>query len=421
MCISCRSPKISLIGNGWAKNSVNTVIFRKNAITSTQDSQYLSYYNEDAEVILAKREQQSDKWEIQNTGLRGNAADAHNSISIAIDGNKDLHMAWDHHNTPLKYIKQDLNFPVSEANLVDMIGSEESVVSYPEFYNMSNGDLLFFYRDGESGNGNLVINRYNHHTQTWKRLHNNLIDGEGQRNAYWQACVDQKDQIHISWVWRESGDVASNHDISYARSSDGGKTWTKSDGSIYNLPITAENAEYVCRINQGSELINQTSMTTDHQGYIYIVNYWTPEGSEIPQFHVVFGNNARWQSQNTDWRQSAFSLSGYGTKKIPISRPEIISWKNQGLTSIGIIFRDEERGNKISLATNYDIWHSATWKIIDINDNNWGEWEPNYDLNLWDKNKSLNLFAQKVQQLDSEGVSDYHSSSVQVIEWSPKN
>ena len=41
-----------------------------------------------------------------------------------------------------------------------MTGKQESKLSYPEFYRMPNGNLIFFYRDGGSGNGSLVMNQY---------------------------------------------------------------------------------------------------------------------------------------------------------------------------------------------------------------------------------------------------------------------
>ena len=109
-----------------------------------------------------------------------------------------------------------------------MIGNAENKISYPEVYKMPDGNLLFFYRDGSSGNGNLIINKYDVKERKWGCLQNNLIDGEGKRNAYWQACVDAKGAIHISWVWQESPDVASNHNMCYAVSNNGGFSWQQS-------------------------------------------------------------------------------------------------------------------------------------------------------------------------------------------------
>jgi len=81
-------------------------------------------------------------------------------------------------------------------------------------------------------------------------------------------CTDTQGAIHISWVWRETGDVATNHDIGYAKSTDRGRTWQKTNGDIYELPITAGNAEYAARIPQRSELINTTSMCADLLGSV---------------------------------------------------------------------------------------------------------------------------------------------------------
>ena len=56
--------------------------------------------------------------------------------------------------------------------------------------------------------------------------------------------------MHLSWCWRETFDVATNHDLCYARSADGGNTWTRSDGTPYQIPINADTAEYALRIPQ---------------------------------------------------------------------------------------------------------------------------------------------------------------------------
>ena len=57
-----------------------------------------------------------------------------------------------------------------------------------------------------------------------------LLDGQGQRNAYWQVAIDPQGSVHLSWVWRETPDVATNHDLGYAKSTDGGLTWQTSTG-----------------------------------------------------------------------------------------------------------------------------------------------------------------------------------------------
>ena len=237
---------------------------------------------------MAKRTLGSSLWQTNRTQLTGNTEDAHNSISLAVDRDGFLHLAWNHHNSPLQYChglrpgSLELDRPQS------MIGDRETRVTYPEFYSLPGGKLLFLYRDGVSGGGNLILNQYDVKTKKWTRLQDNLIDGEGERNAYWQMAVDVKGSIHLSWVWRETPDVATNHDMCYAKSTDGGRSWRRSSGAHYQLPITARTAEYVWRIPQGSELINQTSMAADSSGRAYIATYWRPHEESVPQYFVIY-------------------------------------------------------------------------------------------------------------------------------------
>lgn len=412
--------KLVAVDTAWANNSVNAVIFRKNSLVTFRDTQYIAYYNNDRFVVLGKRRSGTTKWQLQRTPYKGNAADAHNTISIMVDGEGYLHIAWDHHNNPLNYCKSISPGSLELTGRLSMTGSNEQKVSYPEFYKMPGGNMMFFYRNGGSGNGNLVINEYQVNTKKWTSVQSNLVDGEGKRNAYWQACTDAKGTIHISWVWRESPDVASNHDMCYARSRDGGKTWEKSTGEKYALPINAASAEYVCKIPQKSELINQTSMVADESGNPFIATYWKDEGDTIPQYHVIYKTGSQWKIQNLGFRKTAFSLSGMGTKRIPISRPQIITWKSGKLLSAAIIFRDAERGDKVSAATCSNIT-KGKWQIRDLTKNALGNWEPSYDTELWKEKGILNLFIQNVVQADAEGNSGTPPQPVQVLEWHLKN
>lgn len=417
-CIAQKLKITTISDNGWANNSVNAVVFRKNSIVTCRNVQYAAFYDADQFVVLAKREMKSKRWIIQKTQYQGDATDAHKSISIAVDGKGYLHVAWGQHNNQLNYARAIAAGSLKLGDKQTMIGKKEEKVSYPEFYKLSNGDLLFFYRDGGSGNGNLMINRYSPATKLWSRIQDGLIDGEGKRNAYWQVATDKSGVLHISWVWRESPDVASNHDLAYAKSTDGGLTWQKSTGEKYKLPITAANAEYAVKIPQKSELINQTSMFADEMGKVFIAGYWTDKPDSIPQYHIVFNDGNSWKVNKLAFRTTPFSLSGGGTKKIPISRPQIIAWPNQNGYAAGILFRDAERGNKASIALNNNIY-TNNWIVKDLSENSVGDWEPSYDTELWKDKQLLNLYIQNVTQVDGEGKAAIAPTAVQVLEWKP--
>jgi hypothetical protein len=408
----------TIAANGWASNSVNTVIFRKNSLVTFKGIQYAAFYDDEQYVVLAKRKQTASAWQTQRTVYKGDATDAHKSISIMVDGDGYLHVTWGHHNQPLNYCRSISPGSLELTPKMQMTGTKEDKLTYPEFYKMPGGDLLFFYRDGASGNGNLVLNRYQQKTKNWVQVQTNLIDGEGKRNAYWQATIDAKGTLHLSWVWRESPDVASNHDVCYAQSADGGVTWQKLSGEKYVLPITAATAEYACVIPQKSELINQTSMFADDEGHPYIATYWQGPNDKVPQYQLVYNIDNRWQIADLGFRKTSFSLGGTGTKSIPVSRPQILAWKWGTDIAVALVFRDEERGSKVSIAIN-DNLKSDNWQLSDLTATSVGSWEPTYDTELWKDKKILNLFVQKTTQIDGEGNAKATPQPVQVLEWKP--
>lgn len=412
----CATPDVARVpvADGWADNSVNAVAFRRHALASLGDTQYIAFYAPDGVVTLGRRTLGGGAWQLARTQYRGNVRDAHNSISIAVDGTGVLHVAWDHHNGPLRYARAVAAGSLALGPEQPMTGRLEAAVTYPEFHRLADGNLVFLYRDGGSGRGNLVLNRYDSGTATWRRLHDNLVDGENRRNAYWQACVDAAGTLHLSWTWRESPDVASNHDLAYARSRDGGATWERSDGSRYALPVTAATAEYALRIAPGSELINQTSMAADGRGRPYIASYWRQPGSRVPQYHVVLRDDQGWRDVDLGLRRTPFSLSGQGTKAIPVARP-LVAVAPGGVL---LVLRDAERGGKVSAVLADPALRR--WRTLDLAADDVGAWEPTFDPDLWRARGELHLFVQPVRQADGEGIAAGGATPVSVLQWRPR-
>ena len=224
---------LSKVGYGYSETSVNTAVFRNSAVVTDGKTQYISFYDKDGFLVLGKRKLGSDQWSLCQSKYKGNVKDAHNVISMAVDGEGYLHVAFDHHNHPLNYCKSTAPGSLTLGPKTVMT-EEEHKVTYPEFYRLPDGGLLFAYRSGASGEGNLVLNRYDIKSQQWEKIQNILIDGENQRNAYWQLYVDTKGIIHLSWVWRETPQVETNHDLCYARSRDGGNRHRTARHSLEN-------------------------------------------------------------------------------------------------------------------------------------------------------------------------------------------
>lgn len=399
------------VGKGYSCTSVNTAVFRNNSLTTHDDEQYISYYDADGYLTLGKRKLNSHKWTLQRTQYKGNVQDAHNVISMMVDGEGYLHVSFDHHGHPLNYCRSIAPGSLKLGDKIPMTGVDENNVTYPEFYSLAGGDLLFAYRSGSSGRGNLVMNRYSPKDHTWIRVQDVLIDGEDKRNAYWQLYVDEQGTIHLSWVWRETWQVETNHDLCYARSKDNGVTWYTSDGRQYELPIKASNAEYACRIPQNSELINQTSMSADANGNPYIATYWRDSSSDIPQYRMVWKDGTTWRQQQVTDRKTPFSLKGGGTKMIPIARPRIVVEGDE----VFYIFRDAERGSRVSMAHTTDV-SAGKWQVTDLTDFAVNAWEPSHDTELWKKQRKLHLFVQDSRQGDGERTIEVEPQMVYVLE-----
>lgn len=399
------------VGEGYSQTSVNTAVFRNNSLVTHGDEQYISYYDADGYLVLGKRKLGSDQWTLHRTQYKGNVKDAHNIISMMVDGDGYLHVSFDHHGHPLNYCRSLAPRSLELGEKEPMTGVDEGNVTYPEFYPLAGGDLLFAYRSGSSGRGNLVMNRYSLKDKKWSRVQDVLIDGEDERNAYWQLYVDERGTIHLSWVWRETWHVETNHDLCYARSFDNGVTWYKTDGTRCELPIRQGNAEYACRIPQNSELINQTSMSADADGNPYIASYWRDATSDVPQYRIVWHDGQAWHSRQVSQRTTPFSLKGGGTKMIPISRPRIVVQNGE----IFYVFRDAERGSKVSLAHAANV-ATGRWSITDLTDFPVDAWEPSHDTELWKQKKQLHLFVQQSKQGDGERTVEFPPQPILVLE-----
>ena len=82
---------------------------------------------------------------MKRSQYKGNINDAHNVACMAIDSEGFIHLAFDHHGQPLNYCRSIAPQSLEMNHKTHMIGREEDNVTYPEFYSLINGDLLFVY------------------------------------------------------------------------------------------------------------------------------------------------------------------------------------------------------------------------------------------------------------------------------------
>lgn len=230
--------------------------------------------------------------------------DSHNGVTIALDPAGHLHLSGNMHCTPLLYFRSDEPYDVDSLRWVpEMVGPLEDRVTYPRFLNGSKGELIFTYRHGRSGDGIEIFNVYDPAERRWRRLLDApLFDGEGKRNAYFHGPVQDADGVfHVCWVWRDTPDCATNHNVSYARTRDL-KHWETSGGAPIELPITLARGDVIDPIPPGGGLINGNArIGFDTQGRV-IVTYHKHDANGHTQIYNARREAEGWRIYRaTDW------------------------------------------------------------------------------------------------------------------------
>ncbi|MBT7068107.1 MAG: hypothetical protein HN919_17550 [Verrucomicrobia bacterium] len=149
-----------------------------------------------------------------------------------------------------------------------------------------------------------MYNAYDLKTKIWTRLLDTpLTDGQGKMNAYMQGPLRGPDGFfHMIWVWRDTPDCATNHDLSYARSKDL-IHWESAFGDKVNLRLTiSEKALWIDPIPSGGGIINGGAKLCCDSDTRPIVNDHKSDKDGHMQVYAARPENNKWvRHQLTDW------------------------------------------------------------------------------------------------------------------------
>jgi putative BNR repeat neuraminidase len=283
------------------------------ALLTTATRQYVAYYDTNRDMTVAQRALTSDTWTF--TRLPTTVGwDSHNYIAMDIDGAGFIHVSGNMHTVPLIYFRSTQPDNAGTFSSATMIGNSESSCTYPLFFHDTAGNLVFNYRDGSSGSGNHIFNIYDTGTRAWRRLLNApFTDGQGQRNAYPVGPVLGPDAFwHMVWVWRDSPNAETNHDLSYARSRDLVQ-WQNAAGNNLTLPITLATSDVVDPVPvNGGMINNNTKVGFDAQNRP-IVAYHKFDSAGNTQLYNARYEGGRWVTHKTSSWNYRWAFSGQGT------------------------------------------------------------------------------------------------------------
>ena len=281
----------------------------------TRDTrQYVAFYDSERRMTVASRNVGSAEW--QMVRLASSVGwDSHNYIALTADDEGYLHLAGNMHAVPLVYFRTTKPGDISTFERVEhMIGTEETRCTYPIFFRGPEGELIFTYRDGVSGNGNQIYNRYSVKSKTWTRLLDQpLTSNEGHVSAYLQGPTKGPDGwFHLIWVWRNTPDCATNHDPSYARSKDL-VHWETSAGHALKLPITTKTGEVIDPVPVNGGIINGSAHLGWDSRQRPVVTYHKFDEKGITQAYAARLEQGAWKIYRlSDW-DYRWEFSGGGS------------------------------------------------------------------------------------------------------------
>ena len=321
-----------------------------------------------AEVVVARRKIDGGglidggDWEHSTLPVyRVTSRDAHNRASIAISkGDGVIHIAFDHHNLPR------INYAHSALGVADNPSATQwndqvfqfqrnlgfpndalDRVTYPTFHQLPGGNLLMYFRNGGSTQGEMMLARYDAKQSEWKFIrrvtsmegfYSKTVTDNNEpsfRGPYLTGGpkIDAGGRIHISWVFREKpvncnpkGTNAGrdcNHGLYYAYSDDEGIKWY---GSNNKLLADTSKGEAISVETQGAEVVHipttlmpsnvsLNSIVDDASGkYHVLIEHKTSAQGKSLLHHYVRDSDGKWTSSLFKFAASNVNMQILGNR-----------------------------------------------------------------------------------------------------------
>ena len=312
LALLCAAPaaaqRIEAVDRVWAGHDVPF------SLVVTTDRIYVGYYDAARQLSVASRPRGSSWWTY--TKLPSWVGwDSHNRIAMAVDAAGQLHVTANMHNDPLVYFRTSVAGDVRTLTQVPTMvdAAVERSMTYPLFLKDAGGRLIFKYRDGGSGRGREIYNVQD--GAVWKRLLDApLVDGGSKSSAYFVGPVLGPDGwFHTTWVWRDTPDAATNHDLSYARSRDL-LHWERSDGTPLALPIRLGGAEVVDPVPPHGGMINNNTVPGFDSAGRVVIAFHKYDAAGNTQMFVARREAKGWRVvQASDWKGFRWEFGGMGS------------------------------------------------------------------------------------------------------------
>lgn len=373
--------RYELSDDGLGNAQTDTPPFSPRLVTY-EERQYYAYWTHAGKLVVAARDLPDGDWTQNRMDVDIGQLDGHWTPAVGVGPDGHVFICYNTRGSPPTWRRSTNPADVTAfgPEQEGMTDENEFDANYPTFTRLDDGTLLFSYRQGWSGDGDWMLNRWNGEAEEWQPLQHSLISrhaGGETYNAYpWNPVQSTDGVLHYFFCWRGTGGVQTNQQLSYARSPDGGETWTTSDGVEYDLPITKDSVEVVDPIEPNSNLINQgwaayhPKTSAPHVAY-----YRDDDAGKTQIFHARLADG-EWEIEAVTDRDTNIGLGGPGVVASPIGRMGIVVG-DEG--HVHILTRDFQRGSwPLLLEKRDEEWtttllykRNMTWSDMHIDQERW--------------------------------------------------
>lgn len=327
---------------------------------------FMTWYRggkDDRHVILTRLNTQTGsvvniEFPHQHSGFRGNPliGESHNTIGLAISPiNATIHMVYDMHayddtNHGGKFKDDFFRYSFSIAGAADLpdeqftldkfvkdtsevnqgpndykhltmtgdIADKNSFarLTYPKFFNTSDGTLLLYMRLGGNNNGAYLFNRYNAESQTWSKFTKfNLTNQRNEGNVYnWGLYGNMKylnGKLRVGFQQRSSDNndkYKYQNGVFYAYSDhpDGFGQWFNHKNEAMTWPLV--NSDEIKVFEPGDYISHE------HTNSVYIVKDFDWTVTERGDIHII----SLVQTNTSTADATEFGFSGIPREKVYI-------------------------------------------------------------------------------------------------------
>ena len=362
---------------------LNGKAFQQDGVVSHNGWQYATYFDGGRRLCLGRRSLAGNTWEvIRFADYVQKANDRHNVAVVGVcPGDGTLHLAFDHHASPLHYRVSRKGAATNPAGVTwdaSLFGTTTSQleagkrlvgITYPRFVTTPAGGLQLWYRVGGSGNGDSHLAEYDPTRGTWRQV-GLMIARTGRYGQSASRCpylngldYDRRGRLHVTWCWRETPNVMTNHDLCHAYSEDQGRSWCNSAGARIARPgkggdrLDVSSPGIVFRALPTSRgLINATAQAVDSHGRPHVVTWHLPDGAAAPSSWRDARERSRyfhyWLDGKGNWRRVGLGFVG--------GRPKLVLGRNDDAY---LVFAGQRAFGDLQIAAASARSEYANWEV----------------------------------------------------------